>query len=74
MEQALFCRDGGGSLSCPLPPECTSAWTHHASRYTAHMCRHGAGTGHRLLTWPTDPPDALQEAEEVLGLMTKQVF
>ena len=38
------------------------------------MRRHGAGTGHRLLTWPTDPSEALQEAEEVLGLMTKQVF
>ena len=38
------------------------------------MRRHGAGTGHRLLTWPTDPPDALQEAEETLGIMTKQVF
>ena len=38
------------------------------------MRRHGAGTGHRFLTWPTDPPDALREAREVLGLMTKQVF
>ena len=38
------------------------------------MHRNGAGTGPRLLTWPTDPPDAVQEAEEVLGLMTKQVF
>ena len=63
-----------GAPEGPLPPERTPAWTHHASRYTAHMRRHGAGTGHRLLTWPTDPPDALQEAEEVLGLMTKQVF
>ena len=58
----------------PLPPEHTPAWTRHATRYTAHMRRHGAGTGHRLLTWPTDPPDSLQEAEGVLGLMTKQVF
>ena len=38
------------------------------------MRRHGAGTGHRLLTWPTDPPDALQVAEETLGIMTKQVI
>ena len=58
----------------PLPAERTPAWTHHATRYTAHIRRHGAGTGHRLLTWPTDPPDALQEAQEVLGLMSKQVF
>ena len=58
----------------PLPPEHTPAWTRHATRYTAHMRRHGAGTGHRLLTWPTDPPDALQETEEVLGPITKQVF
>ena len=63
-----------GAPDGPLPPERTPAWTRHATRYTAHMRRHGAGTGHRLLTWPTDPPDALQEAEEVLGLMTKQVF
>ena len=63
-----------GAPEGPLPPECTPAWTRHATRYTAHMRRHGAGTGHRLLTWPTDPPDALQEAGEVLGLMTKQVF
>ena len=63
-----------GAPEGPLPPERTPAWTRHATRYTAHMRRHGAGTGHRLLTWPTDPPDALQEAEEVLGLMTKQVF
>ena len=33
-----------------------------------------SNNGHRLLIWPTDPPDALQEAEEVLGLMIKQVF
>ena len=58
----------------PLPPERTPAWTRHATRYTTHMCRHGTGTGHRLLTWPTDPPDTLREAEEVLDLMTKQVF
>ena len=63
-----------GAPEGPLPPERTPAWTRHATRYTAHMRRHGAGTGHRLLIWPTDPPDALQEAEEVLGLMTKQVF
>ena len=63
-----------GRQKALLPPERTPAWTRHATRYTAHMRRHGAGTGHRLLTWPTDPPDALQEAEEVLGLMTKQVF
>ena len=50
------------------------AWTHNATRYTAHMRRHGAGTGHWLLTWPTDLPDALQEDEKVLGLMTKQAF
>ena len=58
----------------PLPPDGTPAWTRHATRYRAHMRRHGAGTGHRLLTWPTELPDALQEAEEVLGFMTKQVF
>ena len=58
----------------PLPPECIPAWTRHATRYMAHMRRHGTRTGHRPLTWPTDPPDALQEAGEVLGLMTKQVF
>ena len=63
-----------GAPEGPLPPERTPAWTRHATRYTAHMRRHGAGTGHRLLTWPTDPPDALQEAKEVLGLMTKRVF
>ena len=63
-----------GAPEGPLPPERTPAWTHHATRYTAHMRRHGAGGGRRLLTWPTDPPDALQEAEEVLVLMTKQVF
>ena len=63
-----------GAPEGPHPPERTPAWTRHATCYTAHMRRHGAGTGHRLLTWPTDPPDALQEAEEVLGLMTKQVF
>ena len=33
------------------------------------MRRPGAGTGHRLLTWPTAPPDA-----ETLDIMTKQVF
>ena len=63
-----------GAPEGPLPPKRTPAWTRHASRYTAHMRRHGTGTGHRLLTWPTDPPNTLQEAEEVLGLMTKQVF
>ena len=63
-----------GAPEGPLPPERTPAWTRHTTRYTAHMRRHGAGTGHQLLTWPTDPPDTLQEAEEVLGLMTKQVF
>ena len=63
-----------GAPEGPLPPERTPAWTRHATRYTAHMRRHGAGTRHRLLTWPTDPPDTLQEAEELLGLMTKQVF
>ena len=63
-----------GAREGPLPPERTPAWTRHATRYTAHMRRHGAGTGHRLLTWPTDPPGSLQEAEQVLGLMTKQVF
>ena len=63
-----------GAPEGPLPPERTPAWTRHATRYTAHKRRQGAGTGHQLLTWPTDPPEALQEAEEVLGLMTKQVF
>ena len=63
-----------GAPEGPLPPERTPAWTRHATRYTAHMRHHGAGIGHRLLTWPTDPPDALREAKEVLGLMTKQLF
>ena len=63
-----------GAPEGPLPPERTQAWTRHATRYTAHMRRHGTGTGYRLLTWPTDPPDTQWEAEEVLGLMTKQVF
>ena len=63
-----------GAPRGPLPPERTPAWTRHATRYTPHMRRHGAGTGHRLLTWPTDPPEALQEAEEVPRLMTKQLF
>ena len=72
LHYALYLAQGAPEV--PLPPERTLAWTRHATRYTAHMRRHGAGAGHRLLTWPTDPPDALQEAEEVLGLMTKQVF
>ena len=38
------------------------------------MRRHGAGTGHRLLTWPTDRLTPCRGSEEVLGLMTKQVF
>ena len=38
------------------------------------MHRHGAGTGQRLFTWPTEPPDPLQAAYETLGIMTKQVF
>ena len=59
-----------GAPRGPLPLERTT----RSTRYTANMRRHGAGTGHRLLTWSTDPPDALQEAEEVLGLMTRQVF
>ena len=63
-----------GAPESPLPPERTPTWTRHATRYTTHMHCNGAGTGHRLLTWPTDPLGALQEAEEVLGLMTKQVF
>ena len=50
------------------------AWTRHATRYAAHMCRHAAGIGHQLLSWPTDPPDAVQAAEEMLGIVTKQVF
>ena len=58
----------------PLPPERTRAWTRRATCYRAHMRRRGAGTRHRLLTWPTDPPDALQEAKETLGMMTEQVF
>ena len=63
-----------GAPGDPLRRERTSAWTRHATRYTAHMRRHRAGTGHRLLAWPRDPPDALQEAKETLGIMTKQVF
>ena len=63
-----------GAPEGPLPPERTPAWTRHATRYTSHMRHHGTGTGHGLLTWPTDLPDNLREAEEVLGLMTKQVF
>ena len=63
-----------GAPEGPRPPERPPAWTRHATRYTAHMRRHRAGTGHRLLTSPTNPPDALQEAKEVLGLMTKQVI
>ena len=63
-----------GAPGGPLPPVRTPAWTRNATHYTAHMRRHRAVTGQRLLTWPTDPPDALQEAEEVLGLMTKQVL
>ena len=63
-----------GAPEGPLPPERTPAWTRHTIRYTAHMRRHGTGTGHRLLTWPTDPPNTLRKAEKVLGLMTKQVF
>ena len=38
------------------------------------MRRHGANAGQQLLTWPTDPSDALQAAEETLGIMTKQVL
>ena len=72
LHYALYCAQG--APEGPLPPERTPAWTRHATRYTAHMRRHGTGTGHRLLTWPTNPPDTLREAEEVLGLMTKQVF
>ena len=63
-----------GAPEGPLPTERTPAGTRPATSYTAHMRRHGAGTGRGLLTWPTDPPDALQEAEEVLGLMTKEIF
>ena len=63
-----------GAPGGPLPPERTSAWTRHVTRYTAHMRRHGAVTGHWLLTWGTDLPDALRKARETLGIMTKQVF
>ena len=63
-----------GAPEGPLPLERTPAWTRHAIRYTAYMRHHGTGSGYRLLTWPTDPPDTLREAEKVLGLMTKQVF
>ena len=62
-------RQGAPSFQKPTP-----ARTRHATRYAAHIRRHGTGTGHRLLTWPTSPPDALQAAEETLGIMTKQVF
>ena len=63
-----------GAPGSPLPLERTPVWTYHATRYAAHMRRHRAGTGHRLLTWPTNMPDALQAAEETLGIMTKQVL
>ena len=62
------------ALGGSLPPERTPAWTRQTMRYTAHMRRHAAGTGQRLLTWPTDRADALQAAEETLNIMTKQVF
>ena len=38
------------------------------------MRHHGAHAGQRFLTWPMDPPDALQAAEETLGIMTKQLL
>ena len=57
----------------PLPLERTPAWTRHATSYSAHMRRHGP-TGRRLVTWPTNPPNALQEAEDTHGIMTEQVF
>ena len=63
-----------GAPGGPLPPERTPVWTRHATHHTAHMHRHGAATRYQPLTWPTDPPDALQEAKETLGIMTKQVF
>ena len=72
LHHALFWAQG--APEGPLPPERNPAWTRHATRSTAHMRRHGTGTGRRLLTWPTAPPDAVQEGGEVLGLMTKQVL
>ena len=63
-----------GAPGGPLPPERTPVWTRHATHYTGHIRRHRAGTGHLLLAWPTDPPDALQDAKETLGIMTKQLF
>ena len=41
---------GAGGARGPLPTEPTPAWTRHATRYTAPLHRHGARTGHRLLT------------------------
>ena len=63
-----------GAPGAPLPPERAPVWTSHATRYAGHMRRHVANPGQRLLTWPTDPPHALQVAEETIGIMTKQEF
>ena len=58
----------------PLPSGRTTALTRHATRCTAPMRRHGADTGQRFLTWPTNSPDAPQAAEETVAIMTNQVF
>ena len=57
-----------GAPEGPLPPERTPAWTRHATCYTAHMRRHGAGTGHRLLTCPRTPPTPCRRPKKCLAL------
>ena len=70
----------------PHTPE--TAWEAlHNALYLAQVRLGGASPWHapqrgrtthqakqRLLMWPTDPADALQVAEETLGIVTKQVF
>ena len=45
-----------GAQGGPLPPERKPAWTRHATRYAAHMRRHGTGTRQGLLTPPRTRP------------------